>query len=596
MYNIVIFSGGTGSIALQEGFSTLYGNDNYNLDVIINAYDNGKSTGACRQVFDGRILGPSDLRKNHMTQFRLQKASALKNSASRESALYKLFNIRFTTKDREDCYNLACGLLENSRTAIGDKDTYSLKGLLDYFFFENIRNSTWRLTLEGIEFKDFSLANIFYSASAAMNGYSLSLAGKDMAAILGIRDNVHLISDVNLYLEARTELGHVIEDEGLIVKWDNPDDKIASVILLRDGKEYIPAVDEETDVAKVCSCRDVIEKADIIIFSSGTQWSSLIPSYMHSGLRKILAASGARKYIVINNIEDHDMKGVSADGIVSIIGQNIPVDDVTAVVNLDAVPGLDRVNRIRSISGHISGDEKAKHDPVKLVSLLMKDYFNVTGFKGTMIYDLDGTLWDERANNRGKAVGAENMNLFHGIIHSGNSHEHVRDVFKYLYHQDTLTEIYSDFGNVHFTSGNYVADILNKEYVVDPVVVTELEKVPAFKGKVLMRGGGCVVTIKPLVNREVLLRKAQEALRAFGDSYEARISGHTSIDVMRRGYDKKTMLKEILERHHLREDEVLFVGNETEQGAEANIKETGVRVVQVDDVYECNVFLRTVNS
>ena len=69
MFNVAVFSGGTGSIAIQEGLSAIYGNDNYNLDVIINAYDNGKSTGTCRKIFNNRILGPSDLRKNHMTQF-----------------------------------------------------------------------------------------------------------------------------------------------------------------------------------------------------------------------------------------------------------------------------------------------------------------------------------------------------------------------------------------------------------------------------------------------------------------------------------------------------------------------------------------------
>ena len=370
MYNVVIFSGGTGSIAIQEGFSAIYGNDNYNIDVIINAYDNGKSTGTCRRIFNDRILGPSDLRKNHMTQFKVQKAIQLKDFSSRESVLYKLFNLRLDAKSKEDYYDQACELLEESRSAVGDKDTYSLKSLLDYFFFENVHNNVWRKTLEGVDFKDFSIANIFYSASAAMNGYSLRLAGKDMAGILGIKDNVHLISDVNLYLQARTERGHVIEDEGIIVEWDNPDDKIASVMLLRDGQEYIPSVDEETDLTKVRSCKSIIEEADIIIFSSGTQWSSLIPSYMHSGLRKMLAASKAKKYVVMNNIEDHDMKGVSADDIVDILGLNIPVDDITAVVNLDAVPGMNQVTKIRSISGHISG-EKAKHNPVKLIALLM---------------------------------------------------------------------------------------------------------------------------------------------------------------------------------------------------------------------------------
>ena len=595
MYNVVIFSGGTGSIAIQEGFSAIYGNDNYNIDVIINAYDNGKSTGTCRRIFNDRILGPSDLRKNHMTQFKVQKAIQLKDFSSRESVLYKLFNLRLDAKSKEDYYDQACELLEESRPAIGDKDTYSLKSLLDYFFFENVHNNVWRKTLEGVDFKDFSIANIFYSASAAMNGYSLRLAGKDMAGILGIKDNVHLISDVNLYLQARTESGHVIEDEGIIVEWDNPDDKIASVMLLRDGQEYIPSVDEETDLTKVRSCKSIIEEADLIIFSSGTQWSSLIPSYMHSGLRKMLAASKAKKYVVMNNIEDHDMKGVTADDIVDILGLNIPVDDITAVVNLDAVPGMNQVTKIRSISGHISG-EKAKHNPVKLIALLMKDFFDVAEFKGTYIYDLDGTLWDERANNRGKAVGSENMNLFTGIIHSGNNYEHVRDAFKYLYHQDTVVDIYSDFGNVHFTSEDYTTDVLSDKYVVEKDVVKALEKVPAFKGKIKVRGEGCVVTIKPLVNREVLLRKAQEALSGFGDKYEARISGHTSIDIMVKEYDKKTMIQEIMKKHNLKVEDVIFVGNETEEGAEANIKETGVRTIQVDDVYECNILLKTLNA
>lgn len=595
MFNVVIFSGGTGSIAIQEGFSAIFGNDNYKLDVIINAYDNGKSTGTCRKIFNNRILGPSDLRKNHMTQFKVQKAAQLRDFSSKESVLYKLFNLRIDAYSKEDYYEQACGLLEESRTAIGDKDTYSLKALLDYFFFEDVYNNVWRHTLEDVKFNDFSIANVFYSASAAMNGYSLRLAGKDMANILDIKDNVHLISDVNLYLQAKTESGKVIEDEGIIVEWDNPNDKIASVMLLRDGQEYIPSVDEQTDLTKVRSCKSLIEEADIIIFSSGTQWSSLIPSYMHSGLRKILATSKAKKYVVMNNIEDHDMKGVTADDIIDILGVYIPVDDITAVVNLDAAMGMNNVSKIRSINGHITG-APSKHNPVKLVAMIMEDFFAIEGFKGTYIYDLDGTLWDERANNKGKAVGSENMNLFTGIIHSGNSYEHVRDAFKYLYHQDTITDIYSDFGNVHFTSENYAKDIISTSYVIEPVVAKKLEEIPAFAGKIKIRGEGCVITIKPLVNREVLIRKAQNVLNQFGGKYEARISGYTSIDIMVKDYDKKTMIQEIMRKHGLNAENVIFVGNETEEGAEATIGETGVRTIQVNDIYECNILLKTIKQ
>ena len=61
---IVIFSGGSGSKAIQTG---LYENfPEADIVVITNGYDNGKSTGLIRQVFDGNILGPSDIRKNQL--------------------------------------------------------------------------------------------------------------------------------------------------------------------------------------------------------------------------------------------------------------------------------------------------------------------------------------------------------------------------------------------------------------------------------------------------------------------------------------------------------------------------------------------------
>lgn len=134
MINIVIFSGGTGSIAIQEGFSTRYGIDSYNLDVIINGYDNGKSTGACRKIFNDRILGPSDLRKNHMIRFKARNAARLGDPFSREYALYRLFDLRFDADDKEEYYAESCKLLEECTPAIGEKDTSSLKSLLDYFF------------------------------------------------------------------------------------------------------------------------------------------------------------------------------------------------------------------------------------------------------------------------------------------------------------------------------------------------------------------------------------------------------------------------------------------------------------------------------
>src|SRR3954454_9618065 len=70
---IVILCGGSGSSALQYGlYHTLEKRvDGVDVRVLVNAYDNGRSTGTVRQVMNGQILGPSDVRKNHATRCRL---------------------------------------------------------------------------------------------------------------------------------------------------------------------------------------------------------------------------------------------------------------------------------------------------------------------------------------------------------------------------------------------------------------------------------------------------------------------------------------------------------------------------------------------
>lgn len=596
MHNIVVFSGGTGSIAIQKGLSLLYRNDTYNLDIIINAYDNGKSTGACRRVFDNKILGPSDLRKNHMTQFEIQHKDKLDDIESREYIISDCFNKRLNAADKEECYDKICSIISNISLKVGKDDAGYLTRLADHFFFEDVLEKKWHPILNDIEFKDFSVANVFYSSAASLHENSLRIAGKELASFLQIKDNVHLISDVNLFLQAITESGYLIQDEEEIVCWNNDHDKIVSARLVKDGKEYVPTIDEEVDLSQVKSIKDIVRAADIIILSSGTQWSSLIPSYMHSGMRKLLLDSKAAKYFVVNNIEDMDMKGVSADENIAILAKYLPIHEFTAVVNLDAEAGLNSVSSIRSISGHI-GDGPSKHNPEKLIALLMSDYFGIShAIKNTFVYDLDGTLWDERADKKGKAIGTENMNLFSGIIHSGNTYEHVVDVFKFLYHQETITDVYSDFGNVHFTSDDYNATILLKEYCIDDDVVKELENISSFKGKVKLRKYGCVITIKPLINREVLAQKAQMCLKKFGNKYAVHISGNTSIDIMRKDYSKKTMLKEIMRRKLLNPKEVVFVGNEITNGSEEGIRDLGVNVLQVDDIYECNILLKTLRK
>src|SRR3954471_13726106 len=58
--NVVLFSGGSGTQSITEAFLR---HSQIALKILINAYDDGHSTGRLRRFIPG-MLGPSDVRKN----------------------------------------------------------------------------------------------------------------------------------------------------------------------------------------------------------------------------------------------------------------------------------------------------------------------------------------------------------------------------------------------------------------------------------------------------------------------------------------------------------------------------------------------------
>ncbi len=592
MLKIVLFSGGTGSIAIQKGFAALYGYDNYRMDVVINAYDNGKSTGACRKVFNGKILGPSDLRKNQLTQYELMHGKEIQDKSSYEAKLLNLLELRSDAQNHVDYYSKAHALLEDSDFLCEDIKTEFLS-LLDFFFFEDSENKKYRETVRSVVFHNFSLANIFYAACAAQNGYSLATAGKKMSEILRIENRVHLISDVNLYLKAETESGKRIGDEGGIVGWKNPVDHIRRVILEdRLGNEYVPMVDEgNTDKVGELIC-----DADLIIFSSGTQWSSLIPTYMHKNFRELIRNAKAKKYLVMNNVEDYDMVGLCADELIGTVGRYLDLDDITVLLNDNAVESMKHVDKkYRTIHGKLSMPQSRKHIPEAVASAIMRNYFSVSEGTFRLISDLDGTLWDAYGDSHAKAVGRENLALFQGTIFSGNCYDHVYSVAqKYFTHHDG-GKIYCDYGNTFFTlndaKGN--TNTLSDAFALPDDMADEIEKDVDFAGKVMLRGDS-VITVKPLTDREEKLEKMRRILNKYEDDYEASLAGCTSIDIKEKALDKAASLKLVMSTEGWEPDSILYIGNELVKGHEVCIRSCGVHTLQVEDVFETNLFLKTI--
>jgi len=89
MINIVSFNGGRGAKTLISGFLKRKG---IYYTSIVNAYDDGKSTGNIRSFF--RMLGPSDIRK-------VQEALIPEDLEDYEAIMH-LFNFRYEEKISRD--------------------------------------------------------------------------------------------------------------------------------------------------------------------------------------------------------------------------------------------------------------------------------------------------------------------------------------------------------------------------------------------------------------------------------------------------------------------------------------------------------------
>ena len=274
---VTVISGGTGSIALKKGLSKFIPKEN--LYTIVNAYDNGLSTGLVRKVFNGDILGPSDVRKQQLLDYSLYRDEIGTNLSEK---IFEIFSKRYTflTNPKENIEKLIKDLPKEFKEALDV-----------YFSFELAHK---------IKYIDFSIANIIYGSFFYMYGHQNGT--NKMADFLNLPHNIIFNSEENLYLGAITESGSKIYDESEIVNYNNPKNKIVDVFLFtKNGKEKLPTLSKEA--------KKVLKNSDLIITSSGTQFSSLIPTYKTIGFLEIIENKPI--YMIMNLTTDNDMTGYS---------------------------------------------------------------------------------------------------------------------------------------------------------------------------------------------------------------------------------------------------------------------------------------------
>jgi len=313
---IVLFCGGRGSATIIRA---LLRRSDVDLTLLVNAYDDGLSTGSLRNFIPG-MLGPSDFRKNLSYLFGnySQSQYALKSLME-----YRLPGDTGTLQRFAETGDLVL-LREPVKgwfAQLVPETSVRMRALLARFFSHAAGRD--------FDYRDCSLGNLVFAGAYLEKNSDFNAAAAAVAELVGTRARLLNVGEQqNRVLVGLKQDGTVLASEAAIVGPQSPS-PITGLYLLAQpltagevaelqaldqaGKEaFLAARDNVPGLSKAAA--EALAGADIILYGPGTQHSSLFPSYRIA--RAALAASPAPVKALVMNLEsDNDIQGLSASDI-----------------------------------------------------------------------------------------------------------------------------------------------------------------------------------------------------------------------------------------------------------------------------------------
>jgi 2-phospho-L-lactate transferase/gluconeogenesis factor (CofD/UPF0052 family) len=313
---IVLFCGGRGSATIIRA---LLRRSDVELTLLVNAYDDGLSTGSLRNFIPG-MLGPSDFRKNLSYLFGnySQSQYALKSLME-----YRLPGDTGTLQRFAETADLA--LLQEPVKGwfaqLVPETSTRMRALLARFFTHAAGRD--------FDYRDCSLGNLVFAGAYLEKNSDFNAAAAAVAELVGTRARLLNVGEQqNRILAGLKQDGTLLASEAAIVGPQSPS-PITGLYLLAEpltaadvaelaaldqaGKErFLAARDSVPSLSKAAA--EALAGADVILYGPGTQHSSLFPSYRIA--RAALAASPAPvKALVMNLQSDQDIQGLCASDI-----------------------------------------------------------------------------------------------------------------------------------------------------------------------------------------------------------------------------------------------------------------------------------------
>jgi 2-phospho-L-lactate transferase/gluconeogenesis factor (CofD/UPF0052 family) len=403
MLNVVILNGGRGASAI---IPVLLDRQGMHVTSIVNAYDDGKSTGEIRRFFS--MLGPSDIRK-------VQELMLPAEDPDYQANL-RVFQYRFPVGiAREDVLaHLRLFSSGASSELVGSRfeSTKVISALREFVNeFLTALHSIEQVNGEQFSFEDCSIMNCIYAGAFLVFNRNIEQATLFMDRLFKLRGTVLPTSIEDKKLVALRENGEMLYSEAEIVELrsnvridriyllEKPLNKTRFDALSLEQKRYY-LERHHCYVAVSPGVQLALQQADIIIYSAGTQHSSLYPTYLSAGLAQAIADNkSAFKAFVTNIGADYETPTYKASDYIRGAHRYLNLSDArtysmkdlfdAVLVNLSFLKsnetyveydelGFQGVDVHRIVDSFESMLSPGKHDGVRVVKTIVDLYENTT--------------------------------------------------------------------------------------------------------------------------------------------------------------------------------------------------------------------------
>lgn len=538
---ITIISGGSGSINIQKGLYEIC--PTLSINLLINGYDDGKSTGVLRKLFLN-TLGISDFRKNQVLEYKLLYGN---------NSIYKLLNSRFTT---DKAYNYVINLIDNT--------IFDGNNKLRQFFLDNTKYFFETKQSRQIVYEDFSFMNIIYCYLLYKNNNDMEVVCSIIKKNLGLKNNIYVNSNENLILKGITKNGNTLQDEASIVDFNDDNDKIIDIFF---DKDY-PVLNKKTE--------ELLLKSDIILFSCGTQFSSLIPTYKTLLFKETINKSKAHKFLVLNCDYDNDIINYLGDELLDKIDTYLPLNDIQIIISNSMNKKLFPTNKKYNYINIPLLIENNHHNGFLIWKYIFNIYFN-NYYNNSYIFDYDYTLYDNELIELSK----DNINMLQNIK---NKLVITNNCFSNLLPINN-TNIYSNFGNV-YNNDKYIDTnfILNDEDI--SILNKIIGKIDISKKYTITNRKNISISIKPIENRIELINIIKPFL--IDTNYEIIETGKTTIEFIKKGLNKRNIFNK---EKFLHDNYTTYISDENDIEYTSIDK---IKFLEVKSIYTTNLFMKSI--